>query len=428
MDTSSTFSTKNAKLAQDNHNPLNGGEKVLDKVEELLTRGIDRIYPSREELEEILRSGKKLKVYEGFDPTSPQFHIGHLVGLRKLRQWQDLGHKVIFLIGDFTATIGDPSGKYSARKVLTREEVLENAKTYKEQASKILRFDGHNAAKILHNNDWLEKLSPLEFIRLSHYLSVNQVIERDMFQKRIKQNQDIFMNEFLYPVIQAYDSVAMNVDVEVGGSDQMFNMMMGRKLMRNMLKKEKFVMTTPLLTDSQGVKIGKTEGNAIALTDKPKDLYAKIMALPDAIIVKGFEYLTDIPMKKNAEIKKALEGGENPVKYKKQLAFEIVKQLNNEEDAKKAKENFEKTIQRQEAPVDIPIYQYIGSEPMGIIDLLVKSKLANSRAEAKRVIEQGGTALNDRIITNPSEIINPKDEDILRVGKRKFVKIKTSAR
>jgi tyrosyl-tRNA synthetase len=393
---------------------------AMEKVEELLTRGVDRIYPTKEELEKILRSGKKLKIYQGFDPTSPQFHIGHMVGLRKLRQWQDLGHEVIFLIGDSTATIGDPSGKFSERKVLTREEVLENAKTYKSQAGKILNFEGPNAAKILYNSQWLEKLSYIELIKISHYLSVNQVIERDMFQKRIQQNQDIFMNEFMYPVLQAYDSVAMNVDVEVGGSDQMFNMMMGRKLMRNILKKEKFVMTTPLLTDSKGVKIGKTEGNAIALTDKPENLYAKIMGLPDDIITKGFEYLTDVSMEEIKKIDESIKNKENPVIHKKKLAYEIVKQLNTVDDANKAQASFENLSQKKEKPTNVP--EKIISNPNAIIeDVLVKVGLASSKSEAKRLIEQNGVKLNDKNIMDPNSKIK---EGLLSVGKRKFVKIK----
>lgn len=396
----------------------------MDKVEELLTRGVAKIYPTKEELEKVLRSGKKLKVYQGFDPTSPQFHIGHLVGLRKLRQWQDLGHEVVFLIGDFTATIGDPSGKFSARKVLTHEEVMENAKTYKEQAGKILRFEGTNAAKILYNSDWLNKMSSIEFIKLSHYLSVNQVIERDMFQKRIQQNQDIFMNEFLYPVMQAYDSVAMNVDVEVGGTDQMFNMMMGRKLMRNILKKEKFVMTTPLLTDSQGVKIGKTEGNAIAINDKPEELFGKIMALPDDVIAKGLEYLTVVSMEEIKSIEKRLSKGENPVALKKKLAFEIVKELNSVQDAKKAKAYFEQTVQGEKLPDDIPIFQHNGTTNQNIIELLVKTKLAHSRADAKRLVEQGGVSVDDRVVKDSSMIVGLENDQIIKVGKRRFVKIK----
>jgi len=214
------------------------------KIEELLTRGVERIYPSKEKLKEILNSGKKLRLYQGFDPTGDKLHIGHMVGLKKLAAWQALGHHVIFLIGDFTAMVGDPSGKFSTRKVLTHEETLANAKTYKEQASKILKFDGKNGAEVLFNGDWLGELTAIEFLKIAGNLTYSQVIERDMFQERLKRGQDINTNEFLYPVMQAYDSVAMDVDLELGGTDQMFNMLMGRKLMRNILKKERNCLRT----------------------------------------------------------------------------------------------------------------------------------------------------------------------------------------
>lgn len=395
----------------------------MDKIEELLTRGVANIIPNKEDLEKILRSGKKLRVYQGFDPTSPQFHIGHVVGLRKLKQWQNLGHEVIFLIGDFTGMIGDPTGKDKTRVPLTKEQVLKNAKTYKAQASKILRFEGENAVKIRYNSEWLEKIAASELIRLTSYLTFQQVIERDMFQKRLQDNMNISISEFLYPFMQGYDSVAMNVDVEVGGNDQLFNMLTGRDLMHKIKKKNKFVMTTPLLTDSQGAKIGKTEGNAIALTDKPEDLFGKIMSLPDETIVRGLEYLTDVPILEIEKINKALENGNNPVIYKKKLAFEIVKQLNSVVDAKIAQENFEKTVQGEKIPEDIPIFQHKGND-QNIIDLLMQTKLATSRANAKRLIEQGGVSLNDQIINNPNFPYIPNDGDIIRVGKRRFIKVK----
>ena len=398
----------------------------MDKVEELLTRGVANIIPNKEELEKVLSSGKKLRIYQGFDPTSPQFHIGHMVGLRKLRQWQDLGHEVIFLIGDFTGMIGDPTGKDKARTPLTKEQVLKNTETYRAQASKILRFDGENAVKIKYNSEWLEKIAALELIRLTSYLTFQQVIERDMFQKRLQDNMNISISEFLYPFMQGYDSVAMDVDVEVGGNDQLFNMLTGRDLMHKIKKKNKFVMTTPLLTDSQGVKIGKTEGNAIALTDKPEKIFREVMALPDDVIVKGLEYLTDVSMEEIESINEALRNGENPVVYKKKLAFEIVKQLNSVVYAKMAQENFEQTVQGGNLPDDIFIFQHKGNN-QNIIDLLTHTKLAVSKSDAKRLIEQGGVSVDEKIIKNPNELITPKEGMILRVGKRKFVKIKMNS-
>lgn len=401
----------------------------MDKIEELLTRGVDRIYPSREELEKIIRSDKKLRIYEGFDPTSPELHLGHLIGLRKLRQWQELGHEVIFLIGDFTGMVGDPTGKDKTRSVLTKKQVLENAKTYKEQASKILDFEGKNPAIIKYNSEWLAKLSAIELANLTSHLSYQQVIERDMFQNRLKNNMDIALSEFFYPFMQGYDSVAMNVDVEVGGSDQTFNMLLGRKLMRNILKKDKFVMTTPLLEDSEGRKIGKTEGNVIALNDTSENLYRKIMALDDEVIAKGLEYLTDVPTNEITEIEKALVKGEHPVTHKKRLAFEVTKQLNGESEAKKAESEFEKTVQHKKAPTNIPEISInvntAFSEGRWASDLLVASGLATSRSEAKRVIEQGGVSVNEKKITDPKEIMNFEDGMILIIKKgRDFRKIK----
>jgi tyrosyl-tRNA synthetase len=372
----------------------------MDKTQELLTRSVSKIYPSREELEDILKKDTKLNVYQGFDATSPELHIGHMVGLRKLRQWQDLGHRVIFLIGDFTSTIGDPSGKDTARTPLTREEVLENAKTYKEQAGKILRFDGDNPAKVLFNSDWLGKMSATDFLNLSTQVTLGQVAERDLFQKRIKKGQEVYLNEFLYPIMQAYDSVHMDIDVEVGGEDQTFNMLMGRKLMRNLKKKEKFVMTTPLLTDAQGKKIGKTEGNAIALDDKPSDLFAKIMALGDDFIVNGFQYLTDVEMDQVRQIEESLKSGKNPITYKKKLAFEIVKQLNNHDKAHRAQEDFEKG--GSQGP------EKVVREKEGTLlsKIAISNGLASSNSEWKRLVSQRGIKVNGKTLNNPDEILS----------------------
>ena len=389
--------------------------KQEDKIDELLTRGVDKIYPSREKLEEVLRSGKKLRLYQGFDPTGDKLHIGHMVGLRKLAEWQKLGHHVIFLIGDYTAMIGDPSGKLSTRKVLTHEQTLANAKNYKEQASKILKFDGDNPAEVLFNGDWLGKLSAIEFLRIAGNLTYSQVIERDMFQERLKQGQDISTNEFLYPVMQAYDSVAMDVDLEVGGKDQMFNMMMGRKLMRNMMKKEKFVMTTKLLEDKHGVKIGKTEGNAIALDDKPEDLFGKIMAFPDEAVSQCFESLTLISMEEIPN--------KDFLMNKKRLAFEIVKDLNDEKKAKEAQGAWEKAFQKKEIPEKMQEIKCQIGELLS--EILVKNKILSSKGEWRRLVL--GNAIHNLAKNQNITDVNLKiAEDLtLKIGKKKFVKILT---
>ncbi len=393
----------------------------MDKIEEVLTRGVDTVYPTKEELEKVLRSGKKLKLYQGFDPTGNTLHIGHMVGLMKLRQWQKLGHHVIFLIGDFTAMIGDPTGKYSTRKVLTHEQTLENAKHYKEQASKILQFEGENPAKLLYNGEWLSKMSAIEFLQIARNITVSQLIERDMYQERIKKGQDVQANETIYPILQAYDSVHMDIDLEIGGTDQMFNMLMGRKLMRNMKGKEKYVMTLTLIEDSEGKKIGKTEGNAISLTDKPEDLYGKILSFPDEVIVKCFECLSELRMEEVKEIEEKIKAGENPMVFKKKLAFELTKMLNDEKAATEAQVHFEKTVQSGEIPEDIPAFPM--HEPKQILDVLTEAHLVTSKSEGRRLIEQGGVEVDGKKITDTNFEVSLKDGIILKAGKRKFVRL-----
>lgn len=396
----------------------------MDAIDNLLTRGVDTIYPSKEALEKVLRSGKKLKLYQGFDPTGTQLHIGHAVALRKLRQFQELGHHVIFLIGDITAMIGDPTGKFSSRKILTQEEVLENAKTYKQQASKILMFSGFNPAEIKYNSEWLGKMNAFEFLRIANMLSVQQVVERDMFQKRMKQDQDVFMNEFLYPVLQAYDSVAMDVDMEVGGSDQMFNMLMGRKLMRNMKQKEKFVLTVPLLTDASGNKIGKTEGNVIGLTDPPNDFYGKIMSLSDSAIIPCFTLLTDISISEIEVMQQKIASGENPMLFKKLLAFTLTQLFNDKEAANTAQTTFETTFQKRQVAVDIeefPINR-LSKNPLPIVELLWETKSVSSKTEARRLVDQKAVEIDQTVVDLVHTNVTLKSGMTMRVGKRKFLR------
>ncbi len=391
-------------------------------IEELLTRGVDTIYPSREELEKVLRSGKKLKLYQGFDPTGTQLHLGHMVGFRKLAQWQKLGHHVIFLIGDGTGQAGDPSGKTKSRdKFMTREELRENAKSYVMQASKIVDFEGESPVEILYNGDWLNKLGLVEILNIAGHFSLQQLSERDLFQERIKKGEDVNLREFLYPLLQGYDSVSMEVDLELGGSDQTFNMLMGRKLVKEMLQKDKFIMTTPLLTDSAGVKIGKTEGNVIGLTDQPSDLFGKIMGLSDDVIVKGLEYLTDVPMEEIKDVEQKIGAGENPVQYKKRLAFEIIKQLHSADAAREAEKEFQSTVQNKEMPEKVGEVS-VAEHTLVDGDLLVKLELAASKSEAKRLFEQGGVEVDGEKV-EPRETTEVTNGMVIKVGKRKFIKI-----
>lgn len=393
----------------------------MDVITTLLTRGIEKIYPSKEKLEKLLRSGKKLRVYQGFDPTGIELHVGHLIGLRKLKQFQDAGHEVIFLIGDGTGQAGDPSGKMRAReKFLSHEELRKNAKDYVMRAGKIVNFEGKNPVKIVYNGDWLNKLTLPEILNIAGHFSAQQLFERDLFQERIKNGQVISLREFLYPILQAYDSVYMNVDLEVGGSDQMFNMLAGRSLVKSMKRKNKFVMTTPLLTDSSGKKIGKTEGNALALRDKPEDIYGKIMSLPDDVIVKGLGYLTDIPMEEVSQISAKMKKGENPMPFKKLLAFEVVKLLNGEKKGKEAQKQFEMTHQKQQAEsADLQIVHV--REGITIIDC-VTTYFQKSKSEVKRLVEQKAIDVNGKSVLNPNHEL--KSGDIVKVGKHLFFKVK----
>ncbi len=390
----------------------------MDAIDTLLTRGVEAVYPSHQELETVLRSGRKLRVYQGFDPTGKQLHIGHLLGLRKLRQWHELGHKVIFLIGDFTATIGDPSGKSQSRKQLLKEDVIKNAKDYKIQAARILNFKGPNPVEIKYNSQWLEKLTTHNLLQLIHNFSAQQIIKRDLFQKRLKSGQDLFLNEFFYPVLQAYDCVFMDIDVEVGGNDQLFNMLAGRDLMHKIKKKNKFVITTPLLTDSKGQKIGKTEGNVIALTTPPNDLFGMIMSLSDDVIVKGLEYLTDYPMDKITDIAEKIKSGTNPMPFKKLLSSLVVSQLNSKSVGEAAQTYFENLHQKKSPDVSVPILKI---ENGTLLTDAITAFMQISRSEVKRLFSQQGIDINGKTITTVNT--NVKKGDIIKVGKHHTFKI-----
>jgi tyrosyl-tRNA synthetase len=389
-----------------------------DKIDELLTRGVDKIYPSKKALEEVLRAGKKIKLYQGFDPTGDRLHIGHMVGFRKHRQWQDLGHEVIFLIGDGTGQAGDPTGKKKTReKFFTQEELRANAKDYLNQASKIVRFDGENPIKIMYNGDWLNKLNLVDILNIAQNFSVQQLIERDMFQERLKAGESINLREFLYPLLQGYDSVAMDVDLELGGSDQTFNMLTGRTLMRAMKNKEKFVMTTPLLTDSKGVKIGKTEGNVIGLTDEPNDLFGKIMSLGDDAIIPMFTLLTDLPL----TAIKTFDVRTEPMILKKRIAHTLVASLHSEEAAQAAEENFSKTFQKKEMPEDMEEVKCKQGETL--MQALVKSGIVSSNSDFRRLIEEKAITNLDteEKITEVSFV--PVNDMKFRIGKKRFARI-----
>ena len=396
----------------------------MDKIEELLTRGVDKIYRSKQHLEKILRSGKRLKLYQGFDPTGTQLHIGHMVGLRKLKQFQDLGHHVIFLIGDGTGQAGDPSGKLTARdRFLTREELRNNAIDYVKQAQKIVCFEGKNKAEVMFNGDWLNQLTFIKILDLFGRFSIQQLIERDMFQKRIKEGLPVNLRESIYPILQGYDSVAMGVDLEIGGTDQTFNMLTGRELVKEFLDKEKYVMTLPLLTDSAGRKIGKTEGNVISLTAEPNNLFGMVMNLPDDIIIKCFVLITDISISEIDMYKNEINNGANPMIYKKKLAFTLLKMLYTDKEAKSAQEFFKTTFQEKRLPIDIPSYKIKEGEKIKILDLLYEAKMVKSKSEAKRLILSGALTIDGQKISDPSKQLVSKKGISIKLGKHRFIKL-----
>lgn len=397
-------------------------KKDLEIIERILTKGVEQILPSKEALKEKLLSGKRLTIYQGFDPTAPTLHIGHTVGMRKLEDFRKLGHRVIFLIGDFTARIGDPSDKKeardSARAVLTKEQVGENLKKYVEQASHIIDIQNkENPVEIKYNSEWHDKLTFSEVINLASEFTVQQMIKRSMYQQRLKEDKPIFLNEFLYPLMQGYDSVMMDVDVEVGGNDQLFNMLAGRDMVLNHLKKEKIVLAGKLLETSDGSKMGKSEGNMVRLDDTPEDIFGKIMSFEDSNILSSFEILTNASLEQIEKYKIRLKNGENPINLKKELAFRITSDIKSQEEAEKAQLFFESIFQKKDNDTEIPL-RIIPNQTLSLLDLICECKFASSRAEARRLVEQGAVKINDEKKSSFNEIIDLQNSPlILRVGR-----------
>jgi tyrosyl-tRNA synthetase len=380
----------------------------MDEINEVLTRGVAEVLPSKEALAKLM-SERKITLYQGFDPSSPLLHLGNLAGMRKLAKFQKMGHKVIFLIGDFTGMIGDPTDKLAARKQLTREEVEKNSKYWKELAARVLDFEGPNKAEFKHNSEWLDKISFKDLIGITSKLTVQQMLERDMFQERLKVNAPIYLHEFLYPVAQGIDSVEMDVDLEIGGTDQLFNMLAGRTLMKALKGKEKFVLTIKLLEDSSGKKMGKTEGNAVNLTDSSEEVFGKIMALADGFIERGLEMLTDLPTN--------LGEAEGPLKAKKKLAYEVVAQLHGEPKAKEAQEKFESTFQERKPEFETEI-----ASKETLADTIAQISSVRTISQAKRLISQGAVDVSGETVKDSN--YRPRKGEEIKVGKKEFVKIK----
>ncbi len=386
-------------------------------MNQILTRGVDAVLPSPEGLDQLL-STRKVRLYLGIDPTGSELHLGHAVGLRKLQQFAAAGHEVILLIGNGTVKIGDPTGKDKTRPMLTDEIIEENFQTWKEQASKVLDF---SKITLRRNGEWFDAMSFSDLIKLFSTTTVQQLLERDMFQERQKAGRPIHAHEILYPILQGYDSVMLDVDLELGGSDQLFNMMMGRQLLQQMKGKEKFVLTVPLLVGADGRKMGKSLNNYIRLTEDPENMYGKLMSVVDDVILSYFELLTDTPDAEIEEMRAAMQAGANPMEFKKQLAFTITEQFHSTAAARDAQAHFERTVQNRELPENMPELVLVGELP--VLDMVMQTGVPTSRSEARRLIEQGGVSLDDARLTDANQVIQPTAGQVLRVGKRRYFRI-----
>jgi len=395
-----------------------------EAIDRFFDRKIDTILPSNEAFRQLLMSGKQLKFYMGADVTAPRLHIGHIIPYLKMAQLQKMGHQIIFLIGDFTGKIGDPTDKSAARRKLTDEEVKTNSQAFIDQIKALFDFDDPvNPPLIKFNSEWNNKLSFADVIELASNFTVQQMLERDMFEKRINENKPVYLHEFLYPLIQGYDSVAMGVDGEFGGSDQTFNMLAGRTLSKALLNKEKFVLTMKLLLSADGInKMSKSIGNCIFINDPAEEKYAKIMAIPDDLIMHYFELLSDLS---DTELEATKVRAQNePMTVKKELAYLVVEMFNGAEEAKNAQETFKKVVQDKEVPDDIQeVKKQDLEKTLQLKELLVKTGLVNSNSEAKRLIMEGAVEIDGIKETDPNKTISLEKASLIKAGKRKWIKL-----
>ncbi len=392
----------------------------------ILKRGCEEIINEAElklRLEKSLKENKPLKIKLGIDPTGTDLHIGHAVPLRKLRQFQELGHTVQFLIGTFTARIGDPTGKSETRKMLTPEDIQRNIATYLEQVFLILDSE---KTEILYNADWLEKLSLQDFLGLLSQFTVAQMISREDFAKRLAENKPVSLVEFMYPILQGYDSVAMKCDIELGATEQKFNILKGRDLQKNFGMDPQICMLLPILEGLDGVeKMSKSLNNYISITDTPNDMFGKIMSISDDLMFRYYEIITDIPLEEIAQLKADMENGTlHPMEIKKRLGSEIVAIYHNKEEGLKAREWFENVFSKKNLDVELPEVELEYTET-GVIDILVKHlNLLSSTSEARRLIQQGGLKINDEPVKDINHMVTPEAGMIIRAGKKKIVKVK----
>ena len=399
---------------------------IKEQIELLRHGAVDLI--SEEELEKKLErsqtTGKPLTVKVGFDPSAPDIHLGHTVVIRKMKQFQDLGHQVVFVVGDFTAMIGDPSGKSATRPQLTHGEVRENAETYRQQAFKILSSD---KTRLEFNSTWLEDLGAGGFIELAGKYTVARMLERNDFEKRFNNNQPIGVHEFLYPLAQAYDSVVLKADVEMGGTDQLFNLLVGRSIMREYGQEPQVVLTLPLLVGTDGVeKMSKSLGNYIAVEDTPKEMFGKVMSISDELMWSYYELCASLPGEQIEVIRSQVDSGDlHPKAAKQRLSQIIVAEFHGEEAAAGALEEFDNIFREGGLPDDITEHGFDGAEPAWIIQVMRECGFASSNGEARRLLAQGAVSLDgERITSDEAMVPNDRNERILKVGKRRFARVK----
>jgi tyrosyl-tRNA synthetase len=399
--------------------------KKKQLIESFLTRGVENIIPGRSELEKLLYSGKKLNVYLGIDPTATRIHLGHAFPLRKLQILADLGHNVTFLIGDFTAKVGDTSDKEAERPILTDEQIEENFQTYKRQAARFLDFA---KIKVVHNSEWLSKLNFGDVLKLAQNFSLNDFISRELIKKRWTEGKRIALPEVFYPMMQGYDSYIMDTDLQLGGTDQTFNMQAGRTLQKNLRSKESFVMANGFLPGTDGRKMSKSWGNAVWIEDAPEEIYGKIMSTSDDVLGVYFEMGTNAPVEVIEDAKKRLSAGENPMNLKKELAKVIVKELHGDEAVALAEEHFRKTVVEKVAGEDTPVIKINFAVPVlgaeaSLAAYAMANGLVSSNTEFKTLLKEGAIYLNEKRVSTEPELELKQGENVVRIGKRKYLKL-----
>jgi tyrosyl-tRNA synthetase len=396
----------------------------VEKQLEIIARGTVDLLPLeelKEKLQHSYHNNKPLRIKQGFDPTAPDIHLGHTVGIRKLRQFQELGHQIIVIIGDYTGMVGDPSEKNSTRPRLTHEDVMNNAKTYEKQFFKIL---DRGKTEVRYNGDWFSRMSFAEIMNLASTFTVARMLERDDFARRYAAQQPISIHEFFYPLMQGYDSVMIQADIEIGATEQKFNLVIGRQIQKEYGQNPQVVLTLPVLEGLDGVqRMSKSLGNYIGIDESPEEMYGKTMSIPDNLIFPYFELVTDVSLKELKEIKAKLEDpSRNPMTLKRYLARTLVRMYHTKELAERAESHFDVVHKQKEIPDDIPEYK-LPEHPVRLIDIMTDAQMVSGKSEARRLIRQGGVKLDGEVVSDELLELNSGTEKILKVGKRKFLKV-----